>query len=257
MGTWDVGPFDNDTAADFGGDLDEAAAGEREGIVRGALTRVIDTVDYLEAPESEVAVSAAALAAAQCPGGEPADPVYGPEELLPDLSGLRDLARQALDRVMTEPSERGKGGRLMGTQPALRLLPWLSPDGKPCFLADAGESGYVSRLADETEALRLGEGLEVLIRARRLLSDPLTPNAEIRHAAIRLSECLADVLRVAESRGRRLSVADDRNGDRGARSGARAACSGPSATPRATNGSPGPPRRTIVVDALHRRSTKE
>ncbi|MEU6815494.1 DUF4259 domain-containing protein [Streptomyces sp. NPDC046860] len=105
MGTWDVGPFDNDTAADFCGDLDEAAAGEREGIVRGALTRVIDTVDYLEAPESEVAVAAAALVAAQCPRGEPADPVYGPEELLPDLSGLRDLARQALDRVMTEPSE--------------------------------------------------------------------------------------------------------------------------------------------------------
>ncbi|MFD6987164.1 DUF4259 domain-containing protein, partial [Streptomyces sp. NPDC059956] len=42
MGTWDVGPFDNDTAADFGGDLDEVAAGEREGIVRSALTRVID-----------------------------------------------------------------------------------------------------------------------------------------------------------------------------------------------------------------------
>ncbi|MFC9157848.1 DUF4259 domain-containing protein [Streptomyces bauhiniae] len=105
MGTWDAGPFDNDAAADFAGDLDEAAAGEREGIVRGALTRVIDTVDYLEAPESEVAVAAAALVAAQCPGGEPADPVYGPEERLPDLTGLRDLARQALDRVMTEPSE--------------------------------------------------------------------------------------------------------------------------------------------------------
>lgn len=105
MGTWDVGPFDNDTAADFCGDLDEAAAGEREGIVRGALTRVIDTVDYLEAPESDVAVAAAALVAAQCPGGEPADPVYGPEEPLPDLTSLRDLARQALDRVMTAPSE--------------------------------------------------------------------------------------------------------------------------------------------------------
>lgn len=105
MGTWDVGPFDNDTAADFGGDLDEAAAGKREGIVRGALTRVIDTAAYLEAPESEEAVAAAALIAAQCPGGEPADPVYGPEEPLPDLTGLRDLALQALGRVMTEPSE--------------------------------------------------------------------------------------------------------------------------------------------------------
>lgn len=105
MGTWDVGPFDNDTAADFGGDLDEVTAGEREGIVRSALTRVIDTAAYLEAPESEVAVAAAALVAAQCPGGEPADPIYGPKEPLPDLAGLRDLALQALDRIMTEPSE--------------------------------------------------------------------------------------------------------------------------------------------------------
>ncbi|MFD9564127.1 DUF4259 domain-containing protein [Streptomyces sp. NPDC059994] len=105
MGTWDVGPFDNDTAADFGGDLDEVAAGEREGIVRSALTRVIDTAAYLEAPESEVAAAAAALVAAQCPGGEPADPIHGPQEPLPDLTGLRDLALQALDRIMTEPSE--------------------------------------------------------------------------------------------------------------------------------------------------------
>ncbi|MHB9856202.1 DUF4259 domain-containing protein [Streptomyces krungchingensis] len=105
MGTWDVGPFDNDTAADFCGDLDEAVAGQREGIVRGAFTRVIDTTDYLEAPDSDVAVAAAALVAAQCPGGEPADPVYGPDEPLPDLTGLRDLAFRALHRVMTEPSE--------------------------------------------------------------------------------------------------------------------------------------------------------
>ncbi|MYV50114.1 DUF4259 domain-containing protein [Streptomyces sp. SID2888] len=38
MGTWDGGPFGNDTAADFCGDLDEAAAGEREGIIRGTLS---------------------------------------------------------------------------------------------------------------------------------------------------------------------------------------------------------------------------
>ncbi|WP_415952682.1 DUF4259 domain-containing protein [Streptomyces sp. KLOTTS4A1] len=105
MGTWDVGPFDNDTAADFCGELDEAAAGERTDLIRSVLSRVIDTAGYLEAPESEQAVAGAALVAAQCPGGEPADPAYGPEERLPDLTGLRDLALHALDRVMTEPSE--------------------------------------------------------------------------------------------------------------------------------------------------------
>ncbi|MDH2394060.1 DUF4259 domain-containing protein [Streptomyces sp. HNM0663] len=117
MGTWDVGPFDNDTAADFCGDLDEAAVGERESIISGILTRVIDTAGYLEAPESEQAVAGVALVAAQCPGGEPADPVYGPEEPLPDFTGLRDLALQALDRVMTEPSE-------------LMVL-WAESDGGP------------------------------------------------------------------------------------------------------------------------------
>ncbi len=48
----------------------------------------------------------------------------------------------------------------------------------------------------------------MLRSARRLLDDPVTPNAEVRYTAIRLTECLADVLRVAESRGRRLPVAD-------------------------------------------------
>ncbi|MFH8976355.1 hypothetical protein [Streptomyces sp. NPDC017890] len=36
----------------------------------------------------------------------------------------------------------------------------------------------------------------------------MSPNAEVRCSAIRLSECLADALRVAESRGRRRQGAD-------------------------------------------------
>ncbi|MDG9728108.1 MULTISPECIES: hypothetical protein [unclassified Streptomyces] len=91
---------------------------------------------------------------------------------------------------------------------ALRLLPWLSAEGKPCFLAPGDGDGIVSRLADETEARQLAEGLDVLRCARRLLHDPVSPNAEVRYTAIRLAECLADVLRVAESRGRRLPVRD-------------------------------------------------
>ncbi|MFG2960911.1 DUF4259 domain-containing protein [Streptomyces sp. NPDC048291] len=140
MGTWDVGPFDNDTAADFCDDLDEAAAGEREGIVRGILTRVIDTAGDLEAPESEQAVAAAALVAAQCSGGEPADPVYGPEEPLPDLTGLRDLALQALDRVMTDPSElmdlwaESDGGPWRATIRRLRGVLLPQPPGEQLSL---------------------------------------------------------------------------------------------------------------------------
>ncbi|MCT2593087.1 DUF4259 domain-containing protein [Streptomyces sp. N2-109] len=85
--------------------LDEAAADEREGIIHDTLTRVIGTAGYLEAPESEEAVAAAALVAAQCRGGQPADPHHGPEEPIPDLTHLRAPTLQALDRIMTEPSE--------------------------------------------------------------------------------------------------------------------------------------------------------
>ncbi|MFH8687514.1 DUF4259 domain-containing protein [Streptomyces anulatus] len=34
MGTWGVGPFANDTAADFAGYLDEAAVDDRESMIR-------------------------------------------------------------------------------------------------------------------------------------------------------------------------------------------------------------------------------
>ncbi|MGR3869819.1 DUF4259 domain-containing protein [Streptomyces graminifolii] len=105
MGTWDVGPFDNDTAADWCNNLDDAAPDARTGLVRDTLARAADTVGFLDADIADEAVAAAALVAAQCPGGEPADPHYGPDEPVPDLTDLRALALQALDRVITDPSE--------------------------------------------------------------------------------------------------------------------------------------------------------
>lgn len=103
MGTWDVGPFDNDTAADFCGDLDGAPAEDRFGLVRAALN-VGDDGD-LDADIAGTAVAAAALVASQCHGGEPVDPIYGPEQSMPDLLSLRGPAQQALDRVLAEDSE--------------------------------------------------------------------------------------------------------------------------------------------------------
>ncbi|MFJ5553031.1 DUF4259 domain-containing protein [Streptomyces sp. NPDC093225] len=104
MGTWDIGPFDNDTAADFGGTLDRAHPDRRACLVREALLCAASTTEYLDADIGAEAVAAAALVAAQC-GGEPADPHYGPAEPLPDLTALRTLAVRALDRVLAEPSE--------------------------------------------------------------------------------------------------------------------------------------------------------
>ncbi|WP_328725100.1 DUF4259 domain-containing protein [Streptomyces sp. NBC_00259] len=106
MGTWDVGPFDNDTAADFSYTLDEAAEGERESIIRAALVRTVDTHGCLNHDVSVEAIAAAALVAAQCPGGEPITTAYGPDLPIPELpADLRELAIHALDRVVTEPSE--------------------------------------------------------------------------------------------------------------------------------------------------------
>lgn len=106
MGTWDIGPFDNDTAADFAGDLDEAAADEREPMVRRVLKRAADCADFLDVADAERAVAAAALVVAQHPDGEPACSNYGPSEPLPDFpADLRTLAIDALDQVVAELSE--------------------------------------------------------------------------------------------------------------------------------------------------------
>ncbi|MEV6198739.1 DUF4259 domain-containing protein [Streptomyces sp. NPDC051771] len=106
MGTWDIGPFDNDTAADFSYRVDEAEAGRKADVLRGAFREVTGTGDdYLDADLSVEAVAAAALVAAQCPGGEPVTS-YGPKEPLGVLPvELRAEAVAALDRVVAEPSE--------------------------------------------------------------------------------------------------------------------------------------------------------
>ena len=119
MGTWGTGPFDNDTAADFAGDLDDAPPGEREALVRGVLARTVSAAGYLD--EAQEAVAAAALIAAQCPGGRPVETVYGPEQPLPVFpEDLRELAARALDRVLA-------GG------PGLEM--WVGPADAPQWLA--------------------------------------------------------------------------------------------------------------------------
>ena len=51
------------------GDLDDAPPGEREAHVRGVLARTVSAAGYLDVAQE--AVAAAALIAAQCPGGRP------------------------------------------------------------------------------------------------------------------------------------------------------------------------------------------
>ncbi|MFI8516736.1 DUF4259 domain-containing protein [Streptomyces sp. NPDC085481] len=107
MGTWDIGPFDNDTAADFSYRVDEAAAADKAAVLLVAFREVTETGDdYLDADLAVEAVAAAALVAAQCPGGEPVTTSYGPKQAIPAVpAALRPLAVAALDRVLGADSE--------------------------------------------------------------------------------------------------------------------------------------------------------
>lgn len=106
MGAWDIGHFDNDTAADFGGRVDDAESGKKADMLRDVLTAVADTGPEDYADCGEEAVAAAALIAAQCPGGEPVTSAYGPKEPLPSLpADLRPLAVRALNRLTEKNAE--------------------------------------------------------------------------------------------------------------------------------------------------------
>ncbi|MER5891927.1 DUF4259 domain-containing protein [Streptomyces sp. NPDC001876] len=111
MGTWDIGPFDNDTAAEFGGDLDDAALAEREARICRALKRAAGPADHLGTSDGERAVAATALVVAQHPDGDPVCSNYGPSEPLPELpADLRTLAVDAPDHVVSELSDLPNSG---------------------------------------------------------------------------------------------------------------------------------------------------
>jgi hypothetical protein len=110
MGTWDSGPFDNDTAADWSGNLNDAPVDQREPIIRTTLAAVLHNTGYLDSDLAVEAIAAAAVIASQRPGGTPVTTPYGPDFLLDgqtlslpaDLDGL---AVRALDRILSDESE--------------------------------------------------------------------------------------------------------------------------------------------------------
>ncbi|CAM5672114.1 MULTISPECIES: hypothetical protein [unclassified Streptomyces] len=87
---------------------------------------------------------------------------------------------------------------------ALRLLPWTTPDGNPCYLRADSDHSTLSRLADDIEAAQLGSGEQVVAGAKAVLADPGAGERAVRFALTRAVESLDDALRVAVSRGRRI-----------------------------------------------------
>jgi hypothetical protein len=120
MSRWDCGPFDNDTAADFANDLDDAPESERIGMIRDALTAVGSRDSYVDADRAEPALAAAALVARDLPGGEEFQSrYYGPENRIPQIPGsLIPLAAEVVDTLLNgendvkvDWSESGEPGK--------------------------------------------------------------------------------------------------------------------------------------------------
>ncbi|MHB9857914.1 hypothetical protein [Streptomyces sp. YIM S03343] len=84
-----------------------------------------------------------------------------------------------------------------------RLLPWAGPEGKPCYLAGDG-TGHLSRLADNMESIQLGLAGELVQEAQMVLDGRQWTAGELHLLAVRLTEALANVHRIAVSRGARL-----------------------------------------------------
>jgi hypothetical protein len=108
MGKWGHGPFDNDTAADFAGDLDDASQSDRIGMLRAALASVADDGGgHIEGGRGEVAIAAAALTVRQFEGGEEfQSKVCGPSNEIPEIpENLVPLALQAVSRLLVKDND--------------------------------------------------------------------------------------------------------------------------------------------------------
>ncbi|MGW2921839.1 hypothetical protein ACWDBF_28760 [Streptomyces angustmyceticus] len=101
----------------------------------------------------------------------------------------------------------------MTTHNELRLLPWSGPEGNPCYLSTEGSGGYLSRLADTTEAVQLEMSGELLEHALEVLGDGEAEPNVVRLLALDMTEALRDVRRVAISRGHRLPLTDPPAGE--------------------------------------------
>ena len=87
-----------------------------------------------------------------------------------------------------------------------RLLPWTGAEGKPCYLSADSSSSYLSRLADNMEAVQLGLAADLLEEARTVLDGRKWSPGELHLLTAQLTEALTNVHRVARSRGARLTA---------------------------------------------------
>ncbi len=87
MGAWGNGSFENDDAADF---LTEVTEGEDFAPVREIFATVVNSTEYLEAPDASQAIAAAEIVAASC--GRPTSAAQEEEELVTWLGRVKVAA---------------------------------------------------------------------------------------------------------------------------------------------------------------------
>lgn len=109
MGTWHVGPFDNDVAMDFFDEIEETPDDQVPARLNSVLTAVAERPGRVELAEGHLAVAAAGLVAAgRAPGGATGNPSV--DEWLSlhrpvvEPAAAR-IALAALDRVAGPDSE--------------------------------------------------------------------------------------------------------------------------------------------------------
>lgn len=105
MGAFGTGPFENDTALDFLGDVGDAAPADRQDMVLAALDRVLLAEGYVDADDmSEAIAAAAAISASMSPGiagDEPYLPEWLEERALDTDGELVEKSRQVLRRALS------------------------------------------------------------------------------------------------------------------------------------------------------------
>ena len=126
VGAWDSGPFDNDDAADFASELDDADPNQRLILIREALEAAVDAEDDDELDQVQPrAVAAAAVLAADRADATPIDRSYAPKFLGGDESlnppdDVLELAVLALDRIGESGTEWAELFTEAGTLDLLR-----------------------------------------------------------------------------------------------------------------------------------------
>ncbi|GHH32744.1 hypothetical protein [Streptomyces candidus] len=100
---------------------------------------------------------------------------------------------------------------------ARRLLPWVGPEGKPCYLlgdSNGSGTGHISRMADDIESVQLTMSAELLDHAADLLADRKATAVQLQFLAACMAQSLRDVRRIAVSRGARIPVPQEDGDDR-------------------------------------------